>query len=268
MASMHPVPTVGSGGAQTEMDVAKLLSGLQSQEGAPGAPAMPGPMDHRASVNQQHAAAMGMPPGAYDQTQAGVPNAWQLVEYYQQYMSYMCQPPVYMCQPPGMAPSGTFPSPYPYAGMAQHTHEALAQHYPVGGMQYASDPCIGSYNSHTRKTLLAKFHAKRKRRLEMTGKKTIRYGIRKNLADSRLRIKGRFVKRLPGFEGPDDALEGEGSEEGEAEAEVVDLVDLVDLVPGDTPESSERPQSTDAGDSFSESSPDGSPVQDCIAANQ
>jgi hypothetical protein len=43
--------------------------------------------------------------------------------------------------------------------------------------------------------LLEKFHAKRKHRNERwkTGQKSVRYHVRKNLADSRVRIKGRFV---------------------------------------------------------------------------
>merc|ERR1719163_190015 len=51
---------------------------------------------------------------------------------------------------------------------------------------------IGIYLPAARKKLLAKFHAKRKRRV---WNKKIRYGCRKQLADSRVRIKGRFVKK-------------------------------------------------------------------------
>jgi hypothetical protein len=40
--------------------------------------------------------------------------------------------------------------------------------------------------------MIARYHAKRVRRV---WNKKIRYGCRKNLADRRLRVKGRFVKR-------------------------------------------------------------------------
>jgi hypothetical protein len=51
---------------------------------------------------------------------------------------------------------------------------------------------IGVYLPADRKKLLARFRAKRTRRV---WRKKIRYGCRKQLADSRIRIKGRFVKK-------------------------------------------------------------------------
>merc|ERR1711907_414001 len=54
---------------------------------------------------------------------------------------------------------------------------------------------IGIYNPTERKVLLARFAEKRKRRRWV---KKVRYTCRKNLADTRLRVKGRFVKRVPG----------------------------------------------------------------------
>lgn len=51
---------------------------------------------------------------------------------------------------------------------------------------------IGRFSPVERQGLLIKFHAKRKRRV---WKKKIRYGCRKNLADNRIRVKGRFVGR-------------------------------------------------------------------------
>lgn len=49
---------------------------------------------------------------------------------------------------------------------------------------------VGSYSPQRRKALIKKFLEKRKRRV---WNKKIRYAVRKNFADSRLRVKGRFV---------------------------------------------------------------------------
>jgi hypothetical protein len=51
---------------------------------------------------------------------------------------------------------------------------------------------IGIYTPAERAAIIAKFNAKRARRV---WNKKIRYNCRKNLADRRMRIKGRFVKR-------------------------------------------------------------------------
>eukprot|EP00522_Entomoneis_paludosa_P005146 CAMPEP_0172475620 /NCGR_PEP_ID=MMETSP1065-20121228/69964_1 /TAXON_ID=265537 /ORGANISM="Amphiprora paludosa, Strain CCMP125" /LENGTH=430 /DNA_ID=CAMNT_0013233831 /DNA_START=1078 /DNA_END=2370 /DNA_ORIENTATION=- len=51
---------------------------------------------------------------------------------------------------------------------------------------------IGIYTPSERAAIIARFNKKRQRRV---WNKKIRYGCRKNLADRRLRVKGRFVKR-------------------------------------------------------------------------
>ena len=71
-----------AGAPPSEMDIAKLLSGLH------GNAATPAPLQQ---LHPANFAAAG-PPGSYDAAVGGVPNAWQVIEYYQQYMSYMCQP--------------------------------------------------------------------------------------------------------------------------------------------------------------------------------
>lgn len=57
---------------------------------------------------------------------------------------------------------------------------------------YNKNGRIGIYSPAERGAIIARFHSKRSRRV---WNKKIRYNCRKNLADRRLRIKGRFVKR-------------------------------------------------------------------------
>jgi len=54
---------------------------------------------------------------------------------------------------------------------------------------------IGSFSPKSRKELLVKFHAKRRRR---TWRRKVRYGCRKEFANNRVRVKGRFVKKKEG----------------------------------------------------------------------
>jgi hypothetical protein len=57
---------------------------------------------------------------------------------------------------------------------------------------YNKNGRIGIYTPSERAAIITKFNAKRARRV---WNKKIRYNCRKNLADRRMRIKGRFVKR-------------------------------------------------------------------------
>ena len=51
---------------------------------------------------------------------------------------------------------------------------------------------IGAYSPEARKRRLAVFHAKRERRVWT---RKVKYDVRKNFADTRMRVKGRFVKK-------------------------------------------------------------------------
>ncbi len=57
---------------------------------------------------------------------------------------------------------------------------------------YNKNGRIGIYTPAERAAIIQKFNAKRARRV---WNKKIRYNCRKNLADRRMRVKGRFVKR-------------------------------------------------------------------------
>mmetsp|Transcript_11486 Transcript_11486/g.29186 ORF Transcript_11486/g.29186 Transcript_11486/m.29186 type:complete len:233 (+) Transcript_11486:176-874(+) len=56
----------------------------------------------------------------------------------------------------------------------------------------ARDGYVGAYSREARKARVALFHRKRARRVWT---KKVKYDVRKNFADSRMRVKGRFVKK-------------------------------------------------------------------------
>jgi len=62
----------------------------------------------------------------------------------------------------------------------------------VHSQVYNKNGRIGIYTPAERAAIIQKFNAKRARRV---WNKKIRYNCRKNLADRRMRVKGRFVKR-------------------------------------------------------------------------
>jgi len=66
-----------------------------------------------------------------------------------------------------------------------HSHDKYKEIYNKKGR-------IGMYTPVERAAIISKFNSKRSRRI---WNKKIRYNCRKNLADRRLRVKGRFVKR-------------------------------------------------------------------------
>lgn len=58
--------------------------------------------------------------------------------------------------------------------------------------QHDENKMIGNYSPRARRKRIERFAEKRKRRV---WRKKVDYGVRKNFADSRLRVKGRFVKK-------------------------------------------------------------------------
>ena len=75
----------------------------------------------------------------------------------------------------------------------------------------ASSPRVGAYTKEERQVIIAKFRAKKMRRV---WRKQIKYDCRKRLADTRPRVKGRFVSRKE-RENQDDTKEGFGDMEHE-----------------------------------------------------
>lgn len=83
----------------------------------------------------------------------------------------------------------------------------------------ASSPRVGAYTKEERQAIIAKFRAKKMRRV---WRKQIKYDCRKRLADTRPRVKGRFVSRkeresqaaAAGKDG-DDAGSGDGEYDDE-----------------------------------------------------
>lgn len=79
----------------------------------------------------------------------------------------------------------------------------------------ASCPRIGAYTKEERQVIIAKFRAKKMRRV---WRKQIKYDCRKRLADTRPRVKGRFVSRKE-RENQEVESAGAGPLEGETELE-------------------------------------------------
>jgi hypothetical protein len=72
--------------------------------------------------------------------------------------------------------------------LMDHTGIMPALHHPMD----ASCPRVGAYTKEERQVIIAKFRAKKMRRV---WRKQIKYDCRKRLADTRPRVKGRFVSR-------------------------------------------------------------------------
>jgi len=60
------------------------------------------------------------------------------------------------------------------------------------GRSMSATPRVGAYSPDSRRRVINRFLEKRRSRI---WKKRIKYDVRKNFADSRLRVKGRFVRK-------------------------------------------------------------------------
>ena len=76
---------------------------------------------------------------------------------------------------------------------------------------YNKNGRIGIYTKKERIEIIERFREKRRRRV---WKKKIRYHCRKNLADKRIRIKGRFVKKIEDTPDAENENELSSTEEG------------------------------------------------------
>ena len=63
---------------------------------------------------------------------------------------------------------------------------------PINTQSESQKKFIGIYSPEARKKRVQRFFEKRKQRVWT---KKVKYDVRKNFADSRLRVKGRFVKK-------------------------------------------------------------------------
>mmetsp|Transcript_600 Transcript_600/g.1032 ORF Transcript_600/g.1032 Transcript_600/m.1032 type:complete len:342 (-) Transcript_600:369-1394(-) len=101
-------------------------------------------------------------------------------------------------QPSMMHPMTSSNRPLPNDIYVYHLGDISDPMYPVNfsssfttnQKKAADDGRIGIYSREERKELIKKFREKQKRRI---WKKSVRYSCRKNLADTRVRLKGRFV---------------------------------------------------------------------------
>ncbi|CAB9513243.1 CCT motif [Seminavis robusta] len=101
---------------------------------------------------------------------------------------------------------------------------------------YNKNGRIGIYTPAERAAIIARFNSKRARRV---WNKKIRYNCRKNLADRRMRVKGRFVKRSTEQQAKTDAAPPSapavGAPESAAAGEDQDMPDVTDPEAGFCP---------------------------------
>ena len=76
--------------------------------------------------------------------------------------------------------------------MAVPSGSAFADDYVPSRSKVDSGMLVGAYSPDARKQRVARFVEKRERRV---WRKKVKYDVRKNFADSRLRVKGRFVRK-------------------------------------------------------------------------
>lgn len=76
---------------------------------------------------------------------------------------------------------------YPQHSLKSDHHPSMMMPFDQGGRGF-----VGAYSPEARRKRIEKFLEKRKRRVWT---KKVKYDVRKNFADSRVRVKGRFVKK-------------------------------------------------------------------------
>lgn len=96
---------------------------------------------------------------------------------------------------------------------------------------YNKNGRIGIYTKKERSEIIERFREKRRRRV---WKKKIRYHCRKNLADKRVRIKGRFVKKI------EDVAEAENENDSSVEEGVDEMDESPTIDTSDTQPNSEN----------------------------
>lgn len=79
-----------------------------------------------------------------------------------------------------------------WLGAAPRFSDASSKDDPEGDGDGDRSRYIGAYSPAARKRRIAVFHSKRERRVWT---RKVKYDVRKNFADTRMRVKGRFVKK-------------------------------------------------------------------------
>jgi len=79
-----------------------------------------------------------------------------------------------------------------WLGAAPRFSDASSKDEPEGDGDGDRSRYIGAYSPAARKRRIAAFHSKRERRVWT---RKVKYDVRKNFADTRMRVKGRFVKK-------------------------------------------------------------------------
>ncbi len=159
---------------------------------------------------------------------------------------------------------------YTMSRYSTHPFNYICHTYSLTSNSYNKNGRVGIYTREERNIIIQKFYEKRKRRV---WKKKIRYHCRKNLADRRVRVKGRFVKggadaaggaASAPIEAKDAEIDDDEEDEDEEEDEVQTTVN-VDVISVKLPNIS-RQNSTSFSSGASEITVPASLVPSALAA--